>query len=225
MRILFAGYRDWALRVYEYLRETFQEHDFIVARTPEEFNSSLDSHKNLDAIICVGWSWILERKVVENYFVVGIHPSDLPNFAGGSPIQNQILEGIIKSKNTLFKLTPALDDGPVLNQLPLNLSGHISEILERIVLTSIVMISDFIKKFPQEINMLEQFSHKEVVKNSKKKRLSPSASKLTKDMLSTYSALDLFNFIRCREDPYPNAFYEDDTGKLLFKLCEFESYK
>jgi len=27
--------------------------------------------------------------------------------------------------------------------------------------------------------------------------------------------------MRCREDPYPNAFIEDKTGRLLFKKVDF----
>ena len=31
----------------------------------------------------------------------------------------------------------------------------------------------------------------------------------------------LDELIRCREDPYPNAFIEDKHGKLFFKKVEF----
>jgi hypothetical protein len=35
------------------------------------------------------------------------------------------------------------------------------------------------------------------------------------------SCLEMWNFIRCREDPYPNVFFEDETGKLVIKHVEF----
>jgi methionyl-tRNA formyltransferase len=218
-RFLFAGYRDWALRVYQFLIETFPEHEFLLVRTHKDLIGHIESEVGIDAIICVGWSWIIEKKIVDDYFIVGIHPSDLPDFAGGSPIQNQILNGVISTKNTLFKLTSVLDQGPIIKQIPLNLSDHISNIFDRIVLTSIVMLVEFVGKFPDEITYLEKGSS---AKGTIKKRITPEASKITKEMLQTFSALELFNFIRCHEDPYPNAFYEDDTGKLLFKFCDFE---
>ena len=34
-------------------------------------------------IVLLGWSWILKKEIVNDYYVIGIHPSDLPNYAGG----------------------------------------------------------------------------------------------------------------------------------------------
>ena len=38
-----------------------------------------------------GWSWKIEEEIYANYMSIMLHPSDLPKFRGGSPIQNQIL--------------------------------------------------------------------------------------------------------------------------------------
>ena len=35
------------------------------------------------------------------------------------------------------------------------------------------------------------------------------------------TAQNLYDTIRCREDPYPNAYIEDETGRLIFKRVEF----
>ncbi|GIS10295.1 MAG: hypothetical protein CM15mP114_10770 [Alphaproteobacteria bacterium] len=60
-----------------------------------------------------------------------LHPSDLPKYRGGSPIQNQILNGILDSKVTIKPLMK-MDAGPILVQRPLSLRGEMSEILGRI---------------------------------------------------------------------------------------------
>ena len=54
------------------------------------------------------------------------------------------------------------------------------------------------------------------------KRIKPEDSELTKKMFQELSSKELFNLIRCREDPYPNCFLKDSSGKLIFKHCEFE---
>ena len=33
---------------------------------------------------------------------------------------------------------------------------------------------------------------------------------------------ELYNFIRCLEDPYPNAFIEDEVGTISFKKVAFK---
>jgi len=39
------------------------------------------------------------------------------------------------------------------------------------------------------------------------------------------STRELYNFIRCRQDPYPNVYLEDEFGKLIFKNVEYEERK
>ena len=36
------------------------------------------------------------------------------------------------------------------------------------------------------------------------------------------TARDLYDKMRCLEDPYPNAYIQDETGKLYFKLVSFK---
>ena len=43
-----------------------------------------------------------------------LHPSALPKFRGGSPIQNQIIRNIKNSKVTLFKMNEKIDAGPII---------------------------------------------------------------------------------------------------------------
>jgi methionyl-tRNA formyltransferase len=221
MRIIFCAYREWAIKVFENLRLLSPENEFILVTTPECLAAEVKTSA-FDVIMCAGWSWIIEKTTVENHWVVGVHPSDLPNYAGGSPIQNQIVRGVEFTKNTLFRLSPKLDQGPILGKVPLSLQGHMNEIFERLTSTSLVLFYDFIRDFPNVPN--EQIFNKSTPTNTLK-RLLPNSSRLTPDSISQMTTRELYNFIRCREDPYPNAFIEDSHGKLLLKICEFEEKK
>ena len=60
-----------------------------------------------------------------------------------------------------------------------------------------------------------------------RKRLQPHESNLIdnleKLLLSDdVSVKNIYNFIRCKTNPYPNAFIEDETGKLYFEKVKFE---
>jgi len=216
MRLIACAYRSWAVKAVTALENLFPEHEFRIVQSPDEFAKVILSTSLPDAILVIGWSWIFPREVVEQTWVVGIHPSDLPEFAGGSPIQNQILAGVTATKNTLFRISAALDRGPILAKVPLSLDGHLDEIFERLTVTSIVLLVEFIRAFPDNLKPLEQHEGAPPAR-----RLKPESSALTRADFAQMTSRQLFDAIRCREDPYPNAYFEDEIGRLLFKRADF----
>jgi hypothetical protein len=97
----------------------------------------------------------------------------------------------------------------------LSLEGHLEEIFERLTTTSIVLLTDFIRSFPDDIVQAPQAPGKLI------RRLRPENSRIELADFPRMTVSELYDIIRCREDPYPNAFVEDDTGRLLFKRVEF----
>lgn len=218
MNFISCAYREWGIRIHESLTSFFPDSNFSLAKSPDELNHLLSGGLP-DAIFCLGWSWYIEPRVTDHCWVVGIHPSGLPDYAGGSPIQNQILNGISRSKSTLFRLSSELDYGPILSQVPLSLEGHIAEIFDRLSTAGLIQLVDFIRDLPNGVTCIDQ-----VVEAGHKRhsRIHPSASQLTHADMAKMNTRELYDFIRCREDPYPNVYLEDAVGKLIFKLCEFE---
>lgn len=218
--IVFAGYRDWALAILGRLEEAFPNNIVIHAKTPKSLAAVIEAMES-DIVVLAGWSWILDDALVESNFVVGLHPSDLPDYAGGSPIQHQILGGVLDSKLSLYRVTPKLDQGPVLAKADLSLRGHMSEIFERMTDAG----SDLLLG---AVSDLDGFKHKASASQSSfgasetRKRLMPEMSRLEKAELGSLTVRYLFDFIRARETPYPNAFIEDETGTLYFRHVEFE---
>ena len=223
MKIIFCGYRTWAIEVLHGLKKQFPKNEFLLLQNQIEFKSNIDHIKKSDLVICCGWSWILPREVVNSVFTVGIHPSDLPNYAGGSPIQHQIIDGLKSTKVSLFRLTAELDEGPVLSKLDFDLNGHINEIFNRLSSVSIALFNDLISRIDYYKN--HEFLVPQKYEYKTRKRLLPQDSELTIEKFSKMSCAKLFDFIRCREDPYPNVYIQDETGKLLIKWVEFEPKK
>jgi len=216
--IIFAGYRDWALEIFNKLEKKYSNINWYLANNPEKLND-LYQIKNIEIVILAGWSWILPEDQINNKLVVGLHPSDLPNYAGGSPIQNQVLDGLTSTKMTMFKLEKRIDSGEWLYKNNLSLQGSIQDIFKEMVRSSMEIIGDFIEDYPQ-LTFINQTG------NGKKcRRLSPNQSVLNKAQMNNMSTYSLYNFIRCRQDPYPNACLEDEFGKLIFKNVEYEQRK
>ena len=214
--IAICAYRDWAINTYINLRELFPSINFILIKSEDEFITLGKESKLPKLIFCIGWSSIISSDIVKEKIILGVHPSDLPDYAGGSPIQNQIINGISSSKMTLFKLSEELDSGPYISKLPLSLDGHIKDIFKRMELTSTILFRDFLNSHPNNV-------FKDINRPSKCfKRIKPGDSELTKNMFQELTSKEIFDLIRCREDPYPNCFLKDSSGKLFFKFCEFE---
>ncbi len=216
--ILVCAYRSWSIEIFDnlYKNERFiDQFDFLLAKNQHSLHSILDSAEKIDVIICVGWSWLIPDEITKKYFVCGLHPSNLPEFAGGSPIQNQILNGVNESKFTLFKFTDQIDSGPIIKKADLSLDGHIYDIFQRLVQVGSNLLIDFLIEYPS-YDLLSTAPPSKIWK-----RIRPDQSKLNANDFENLSVREIYDFIRCREDPYPNAFIEDETGRLEFKLVNY----
>ena len=75
-----------------------------------------------------------------------LHPSKLPNFAGGSPIQNQIIRNVRKSAVTLFVMNEKIYHGNILIQKEFSLLGELDEIFNRIIKIGNLLTLNILKK-------------------------------------------------------------------------------
>jgi methionyl-tRNA formyltransferase len=146
-----------------------------------------------------------------------LHPSDLPNFRGGSPIQNQIINGVKKSAVTIFKINNIIDGGPIFKKKKLFLTGGINKIFNQIekigTNLTIEIIRGKYKVRNQNLNNSIVF-----------KRRSPKDSEITLKEIKDKTGEYLLNKIQMLEDPYPNAFIKTkDNKKLLIKVAQLKN--
>lgn len=219
-KIVLCGYREWAKEIFESIQKHPNVSVLDIIASQEEYIQKEESFdEDIDIILFIGWSWIIPAKVTDKYLCLGIHPSDLPNYRGGSPIQHQIINGISKTKVTLMTLSSSkLDAGDIWLQGDLSLEGHnMMEIFKNLTSSSIKILNDFFDRFPNLIPKQQDISL-----GTYFKRRTPNQSKISKEHLTNMNLKDLYNLIRALTDPYPNAFIEDDEGnKLLFKEVHF----
>ena len=213
MRIACVGYRDWALNIY-YEIEKITEHTVIIYRGKEEYSPQEIEIFSPDLILFYGWSWTIDEEIVESFNCIMLHPSALPKFRGGSPIQNQIIRGVRNSKLTLFLMKREMDSGDILEQGPLDLSGSIPEIFKRIELEGLRLTLKILKNGLMPVAQDES-------KATYFKRRTPEESEITIDELLQSDSHYLYNKVRMLGDPYPNAFIRTSDGKkLLIKQVE-----
>ena len=208
MKILCVGYREWALNIYKRLLQ-FSEHSILIIQDKAEFTFELTHSYQPDFILAYGWSWIIPSNIVNEYKCIMLHPSPLPSYRGGSPIQNQIINGVTNSSVTLFLMNPELDAGHIVDNAYLSLEGSIQEIFNDIENIGFELTSKFL------VNGLH-LTPQDSSKASYFKRRQPHESEITQEELQTKPATYLYNKIRMLQDPYPNAYIKTVDNKKLY---------
>mgnify|MGYP003347168232 CR=1 FL=1 len=211
MTYVICAYRKFALDLYSQLARKYK---FVLISDKQKLTYKNIKKINPKIIFFPDWSWIVPTEIVTNYKCVCFHESNLPKFRGGSPIQNQILRGIKKTKTTAFIMTDKLDAGDILLQQDLSLSGSISDIFSRMQKNDYEMI---IKIIAGKYEVKKQKSVTTIYK-----RRIPEESELKH---LDYNYKYLYNFIRMLADPYPNAFVRIGKRKIIFKTVKHTGKK
>lgn len=216
MRIACIGYRDWALSIYKKLLDAFPQHEFLFQDSKEKYSEDEIYTFKPDYILFYGWSDMVKPELLQSFDCLMLHPSDLPRYRGGSPIQNQIIDGVTESAVTIFLMDDGMDSGPISRQCKLSLHGKLSEIFSRIESIGVELTVDIL------INGLNPVEQDHSLASYCKRR-TPEMSEITLRELSESSADYLYNKIRMLQDPYPNAYFITSDGrKLRLKDCEID---
>jgi len=152
------------------------------------------------------WSWIIPRKIFENFECVVFHMTDLPFGRGGSPLQNLIERGIYETKISALKVVEDLDAGPIYFKRDLTLDGSATKIFYR---ASDIIFNEMIP---------------EIIKNEPK--LTPQRGKTTifkrripeqSDISNLTTSTKVYDYIRMLDaEGYPPAFVETSKLKIEF---------
>jgi len=210
MRIACVGYREWALNIYDALANS-TDHTYLIFRSKLQYNEDALRDFKPDLILFYGWSWYVTETLLRDYTCLMLHPSPLPKYRGGSPIQNQIIAGEKESKVSIFIMNSEIDAGDIVGQEDISLEGALDSIFKQIevvgVRLTLKVIRDGLNREPQNHSNATYF-----------KRRSKADSEITLKELTGSSAEFLFNKIRMLADPYPNAYIKTNDGKILVIL-------
>ena len=213
-KILCITYRSWATEIYNSLMRALPSHDFKIITNKFDFDESIIDEFNPDIILWYGWSWIVPDRILDKYTSLCLHPSPLPKYRGGSPIQNQIINGEKISAVTIFKMGKGLDDGDIISQSIFSLEGDIKDIFKRMSDLGFSSTFDIITKG----FFLREQDHKQATLCKRRKL---SDSEITINEIKNNTAEYLHNKIRMLTDPYPNAYIKCKDGSKLYLIKSY----
>jgi methionyl-tRNA formyltransferase len=212
-RILICAYRDWADSIYRNLEAAKSNFQFDLVQSPDEFDVQVRT-VDYKLIFFVGWSWIVDSDIIDNIQCVCLHPSPLPKYRGGCPIQHQIINGEKWSTVTLFLMDAELDHGPILWQEEFSLEGSLWEVFTRISSLGLLGIGQLIDTY--EVTKKLGGADQDHSQATTFKRRKLKDSEIKPEDLNNYTAEQLHNKIRALDDPYPNAYVTCKDGTRLY---------
>lgn len=209
MKVVFVGYRDWAidiLRILQYDKWADWQIQGVCDTTGVK-------QLKPDVILLCGWSQIVDKDFLDIAPCISLHPSPLPKYRGGSPIQNQIIAGEKEGAVTLYLVTEGIDAGPIVAQKGFSLEGELDDIFQRIITIGAGLTIQVLNNFTsKELSLLPQLESMATFC----KRRKPEESEITFEELCNNSAEYIYNKIRALQDPYPNAFITCGDGKKIY---------
>lgn len=208
MKILYYGYRDWSLDIFNRINI---ESKYLV--THKDYN--IVEHINPDIIFFIGWSHIVPDEIINNYKCVCLHPSPLPKYRGGTPIQHQIINGELQSAVTMFIMDSGVDTGDIVYQSNFSLDGTLLDIFDRISNKG----SDGINFILDNLDKIDTLRIKQDnTQSTSFRRRKIEDSEITIDDINNCDPIVLHNKIRSLNDPYPNAYIRCKNGEKLFLI-------
>ena len=210
LRVLVCAYRDWALELAFWIRDC----EIKKVTKPKLLLRAFNIFQP-NVVLLLGWSWIVPKEIYGNCPTICLHPSPLPKYRGGCPIQHQIINGEKRSAITLFKVTRGIDEGNILAREEFSLEGTLDDIFKRITVIGIILVNRVLKLYPN----FDGIPQTGITTTYIRRR--PEESEIKIEDFQNKTAEELYNFIRALDDPYPNAFIKCKQGKLYLKRAKY----
>jgi methionyl-tRNA formyltransferase len=158
-----------------------------------------------DWIFFFHWSRIVPEDIYKNNRCVVIHTGNLPRARGGSPLQNQILDGIIESKVNAISMEEEVDSGDVYCSLPITLQGTITDIWLSIADRAHNLIKECVRG---DLSPKKQIGEVQKYRRNKNNKL---------PIENTNDLIKIHKFIQMLDgETYPRAFLEIGKFRLEF---------
>jgi methionyl-tRNA formyltransferase len=152
--------------------------------------------------VCAGWSEILtaEKLALPEWGWINCHAGPVPHYRGGSPLNWQIIEGMRLLSVSVLKMTPGIDDGPILAMSSFELAPD-----EDISHAHAKANALFAALVPEVLDRIATGRVEEREQNEAGARYWHQRNDSDGEIDWTWSAERVHNFVRALTRPYPGA--------------------
>jgi len=210
---LFATIKSWNIEAVRKLVTNNPQLNIDIVTSKEDLTYERVKSFNPRYVFFPHWSWMIPKKIYDNFECVVFHMTDLPFGRGGSPLQNLIERGIYKTKVSALKVTDELDAGPIYMKCNLDLNGTATEVFTRLCRT---IFKDMVPKLIHDESVPVPQEGQVVTF----KRRTPEQS----DISELADNKKIYDYIRMLDaEGYPPAFIETSKLKVEFSKAKAEN--
>ena len=160
--------------------------------------------KKPDLGIVAGFSHILPNDILKipRYGFWNLHAGSVPKYRGGSPLNWQLINGEVRAGLSILKMTPGIDDGPILSSTNfkiahtdtiLDLHIRANKLFPLLLLPLLSNLPESLRKSKVQSRIGARYWHQ---RNERDGQI---------DWINSNSQ-QVYNFVRAISKPYPGAF-------------------
>ena len=160
--------------------------------------------KKPDLGIVAGFSHILPNDILKipRYGFWNLHAGSVPKYRGGSPLNWQLINGEVRAGLSILKMTPGIDDGPILSSTNfkiahtdtiLDLHIRANKLFPLLLLPLLSNLPESLRKSKVQSRIGARYWHQ---RNERDGQI---------DWINSNSR-QVYNFVRAISKPYPGAF-------------------
>ncbi|WP_236070246.1 methionyl-tRNA formyltransferase [Prochlorococcus marinus] len=173
--------------------------------------------KNPDYLLCLGWSHILSKTIIEIPCVctIGYHPSYLPKNRGRHPLIWALILGLDKTGSTFFRMNEECDSGDIIHQKAIDI---LCEDNARSLYNRIGKIAS-----QQLLEIMHLIQNKQIIyKEQNPEEVNYWRKRSTDDGLIDWrmSSQAIYNLVRALSEPYPYAHFTYKGKSLKILSCK-----
>ena len=151
MKIVIACSKNW----FSLDKDIFCKDEVIFIKEKKDLTLQFLREISPKFVFFPHWNWFVDEEIIENFDCILFHTAPLPFGRGGSPIQNQIMEGITHTKLNAMVMSDKLDAGDVYCSESLTLQGSLFDVWMSIAETAVKIIKICIKDNPRPVPQKE----------------------------------------------------------------------
>ena len=200
MIILISKNNSWSKHLYNKILNRQIDVTWLTQYTLDQ----LEEYKP-EYVLFFHWSEYISEEVFSKLKCISTHTYNLPDGKGGSPLQNQILEGIVQSRVNLIETSKEIDGGGIYCSNPITLQGTIEDIWHTIASVTSNLVYKVV------INNLKPVKQDQGGKIYKRRKTSELIFDNSKDISYLYKQIQMLD-----SKEYPRACLEINGFKLEF---------
>ncbi|ALV23570.1 hypothetical protein ASO20_02840 [Mycoplasma sp. (ex Biomphalaria glabrata)] len=181
----------------------------------ENINDHLEYLKsmNIQYILTCAFGQFIKKPILDSFTCINIHPSLLPKYRGGAPINWALINGEVRTGVSIIEMTPKMDAGLVFFQevIPIESTDNFYSLEKKLIFLTCVKINSWL------IN-IHELNYQPKLQNDTKATFGLNIKKEDLQINWSKTSEEIYNQIRGLNNIGAFTYYLRDGQRYLLKI-------